>query len=322
MLFEELGMDKPKVSIIVVTYNKKECALECIKSLKRLDYQNYEIMIIDNGSTDGTSEAIQQSFPDVKLIHCDRNLGVSRAYNLGIKRSDGEYVLLFDHDLIASRTMLSELIAVAQGDPKIGLVGPIIYYYEDPRRVWAFGTSVNLITGKGSFNAWGQIDNGQFDQVIEVQVLPTYMIKREVFKRIGLLDEIFFLTYEDNDICFRAREAGYKSVCAPKAKAWHIVPLDRRASDIKLLSRTFFIAKNRIIFMKKHAKSLNFLIFILFFLPLYTIWYSVKALSLKSISSLINFWCGILSGLSSIPKCANLNRRVLRVSEHAEWSVS
>jgi hypothetical protein len=295
----ELIAKEPRVSIVITTYNKKRDVLKCVRSLKELNYQNYEIIVVDNGSTDGTSEAIRQDFPDVKLITGDKNLGVTGGQNLGIKHSNGEYIFFFDHDLIASRNILSELVVVMQGDSDIGLAGPIIYYYGDPNRVWAAGTSIDLTTGKVSFNAVGQTDRGQFFRAMEVQVLPIYMVRREVFNRIGLFDDIYFLVYEDTDFCIRAKRAGYRIVCVPEAKVWHMVPLDRRTDEIKLMSRTYYIARNRIIFMRKHAKPLNYVAFALLFLPIYLVYYSLKALAFKRMNSLLGYWRGVFSGLST-----------------------
>ena len=290
-----------KVSIAIPTYNRKRDVLECLESLQKLSYPNYEIIVVDNASTDGTAEAIRQRFPGVKLIRSDRNLGVTGGRNLGIKHSNGEYIFFLDHDTIVDKNVLSELVAVMRDDGKIGLAGPIVYYYDDPKRLWAAGASVNLITGKVSFNAASQIDNGQLGKLMEVQVLPTaFLVRVEVIDRIGLFDDTYFATYEDTDFSFRIREAGYKVVCISTAKVWHKVPLNKRESVAAVLRRAYFVARNRIIFMKKHSPKADFIIFLTFFMPVYTIYYTLLALKYFQPRYAVNYWRGVLVGLKYV----------------------
>ena len=269
-----------------------------------LRYPNYEIIVVDNGSTDGTGDSIERLFHEVKLVKSNRNLGVTGGRNLGAKHSSGEYIFFLDHDTIVDKNTLNELMGVMQSDPNIGVAGPAIYYYNGPKRVWALGTSINMLTGRVSFNHEGKTDNGQFVKAIEVQVLPTaILVKREVIDKVGLFDDVFFAVYEDTDFCFRVKEAGYKVLCVSTARVWHKVPLNEREQTLGVLRRAYYVAKNRIIFMRKHAKPLNFLAFILIFQSIYAAYYTVKSLQYKRVDYLREFWRGIISGfLTSVSK--------------------
>lgn len=284
----------PKISVVVPTYNRKKDLLECLDSVQKLNYPNYETIVVDNGSTDKTAEAVRRQFPNVKLLVSDTNLGVTGGRNLGARNSDGEYIFFLDHDTIVDRDALSELVNVMQSDHRIGLAGAIIYYYDNPNYVWAAGGFISLITGKNWFNR-RLVGNG----VIEVQVLPTaFLVKREVIDKIGLFDDIYFATYEDTDFCFRAIKAGYRIVCVSTAKVWHKVPFsDNRKDTEKILQRGYYVARNKIVFMRKHAKPLHFITF-LFIYPIYAIYYTVISLRFRRVDCLLSFWSGIISGLS------------------------
>jgi hypothetical protein len=290
-------LSSPRISIVIPTYNKRKDVLECLHSLRKLYYPNYEIIVVDNGSTDGTSNAIERLFPEVKLVKSRSNLGVTGGRNLGAKHSSGEYIFFLDHDTTVNEKILVELMRAMHNNPKIGIVGPAIYYYSDPKRIWALGTSINMLTGRVSFNHEGKIDHGKFVKAMEVQILPAaFLVRKEVINKVGLFDDIFFAVYEDTDFCFRVKEAGYKVLCVPTAKVWHKVSPDERKSIVGVLSRAYLVSRNRIIFMKKHSNS--FLAFIVFFLPVYLIYYSLHAFCLNRIDWLKSFLKGTVSGIA------------------------
>lgn len=152
-------LKKPRVSVVIPTHNLKKELLVCVESVVNQDYSNLETIVVDNASTDGTYEAVKEKFPQVKLFRNPKNLGVTGGRNAGIKNATGEYVFFFDHDMVAEPNMISELVKVAQSDPKIGIVTPKIYYWEDKKKIWAAGTGINLWTGKIIFR--GGKDVGQ-----------------------------------------------------------------------------------------------------------------------------------------------------------------
>jgi len=287
----------PRVSIVIPTYNRRKDVLECLQSIRGLHYPNYEIIVVDNGSTDGTSHAIEKFFPEVTLVKSNRNLGVTGGRNLGARHSSGEYIFFLDHDTTVNGNVLVELMSVMQSNPKVGIAGPAIYYYSDPKRVWALGTSINMLSGRVSFNYEGKVDHGEFVKAMEVQVLPSAMlVKREVIDKVGLFDDIFFAVYEDTDFCFRVKKAGYKVSCVPTARVWHKMSPDKRRSVVGVLSRAHLVSRNRIIFMKKHSKS--FLAFTVFFLPVYLIYYSLHAFCVSRMDWLKGFVKGTVSGMA------------------------
>jgi len=283
---------------VIPTYNRREDVVECLRSIQKLDYPNYEIIVVDNGSTDGTGDAIERLFQEVKLIKSERNLGVTGGRNLGAKHSSGEYIFFLDHDTTVGRNTLNELMSVMQSNHNIGIAGPAVYYYNDPKRVWGLGTSINMVTGRVSFNEAGKIDNGQFVKVIDVQVLPTaFLVESEVIDKVGLFDDIFFAVYEDTDFCFRVKEAGYKVICVTTAKVWHKVSLNEREQQLGVLRRAYYVARNRIIFMRKHAKPLNFFSFLIVSAPIFAFYYTLQSSKYFDNSATREYYKGLLDGL-------------------------
>lgn len=283
----------PKVSAIIPTYNLKEVLLECIKSVVDQDYPNIEIIVVDNGSVDGTSKAVKKQFSQVNLIRKPKNLGVTGGANAGIKKATGDYVWLVDHDNILKSDMLSEMIKLAESNPKIGIVVPKIYYWERKDIIWAAGTGMNLLTGENIFR--GGKDVGQYERIEEVQIAPAnFLVKKEVIEKIGMYDDIFFISYEDADFSLRVKKAGYKIIYTPKAVCYHKIPfLDKETSKKRWLSRAYWAARNKIIFMRKHARC--FPLFVL----LYPVWfciYTYQAVRYKNPKALRDFYRGMKDG--------------------------
>lgn len=283
------------VSVIIPTYNSWTTLKSCIVSIQNQTLKPKEIIVVNNGSTDRTSKKVEEEFPEVKLINLKTNTGVTGGRNTGIKKADrsSNYLLFFDHDMVADKNMLKELTTVAEVESNIGIVTPKIYYFGDKNRVWSAGTSINLWSGQIIFR--GGQDIGQFDDIEEVQVAPAAMlVRKEVIKKLKKFDDIYFATYEDTDFCFRAKRAGFKTYYAPKALAFHKLPLEFEEESKRLLSRSYWIGRNRVIFMKKFGK--NFFVFLLF-LPLYSLYYLIIALKCRQIFSWFRFLQGTINGI-------------------------
>lgn len=293
----------PKVSVIILSYNAKNVILECLESVFALNYPNYEVIVIDNCSTDGSYEAIKRAYPRLKLIRSELNLGRTGGYNLGLKYAKGNYILFLDQDTVVETNMLSELVKAIEKNPLIGAAGPKIYYYDDPQRIWSVGTSVNLLTGKVSFLGIDQIDEGQFNSIFEVQQHPTaILVKSEVIKKICGYDEDIFMVYCDSDFCLKIWEAGYKIVSVPHAKLWHKEKVKKslklsRKLGMKSPLMAFLIGRNRIIFMKKHAHRTNYVLFLLIFLPIILFFYLFTCIIEARSDLLSSFLNGTQCGL-------------------------
>jgi len=218
-----------RIFIIVVNWNGFEVTKDCLDSLSRLDYSNYEIIIVDNGSSDDSCKLLRLKYPNIQILENKNNLGFAAACNAGLRYAadrQAEYCFLLNNDATVTPTILTEFVLTAERYPEAGIFGAKIYYQHDPLRIWRVRPVWQ--EKKFSFDNVGtdEIDDkGLFDQTAEIDYANgcALFMRMEVVKRIGLMDEKFFMYYEEIDWCFRAREVGYKILFVPKAKVWHRV---------------------------------------------------------------------------------------------------
>jgi GT2 family glycosyltransferase len=291
-----MNKESPLVSIVIPTYNKRTLVEELVRSILNSDITDYEIIVVDNASPDNTSEYLQGLFQNLRIIKLERNTGVTGGRNAGALEARGRYILFLDHDLTIDRKCISFLLDSAQKQ-EVGAAGPIVYYYADPKRIWAAGTSIKPVSGRVVFNYPKMIDDGRLDSPFEVQILPAaFMVPKDVIDKVGLFDNTFFATFEDSDFCFRILKAGYKILCDPRAKAWHNTPVFSKDQAKYVLNRAYFVSRNRIIFMKKYSSKLNFIIFSSIYVPIYFLFYSLSAIRNHELGAIIKYLKGIVDG--------------------------
>ena len=210
----------PKVSIIVLNWNGWRDTLECLASLQRLDYSNYEVIVVDNGSTDDSISHIHSHYPEVELLETGRNLGFSAGCNRGIVRAldqSADYVWLLNNDTIVHPDALTHLVNTAMSDPHTGATGSAIYSAHSPHQLDAWGGGrINFWLGR-SRHAIRPVQNEAIDFLTGASIL----IARSAIERLGLLDEGFFMYWEDADYCFRLRRAGFTIAVAGDSRIWH-----------------------------------------------------------------------------------------------------
>ncbi|GBE20401.1 poly-beta-1,6-N-acetyl-D-glucosamine synthase [archaeon BMS3Abin17] len=261
-------MKYPKVSILIINYNGGDKVIRCLNSVMKLDYPSYEIIVIDNGSSDGSQEKIKKEFSQIKLVENKENLGSVGAHNQGFKLAKGDFILGLDDDAVASPSLLKNLVKVALSNNKIGIVVPKIYYYSKPNIFNSTGFFLNPITGKMKDLGIGKEDKGQLDFQREIDYVPSsiILIKKEALKTAGGMNEDYFVYYEDSDWCLRVRNAGYKIVYTPNTKAWHDCKTQGELSPF----RVYHYTRGKTLFMKQSSTPLNKFLFILFHIFLYS----------------------------------------------------
>ncbi len=216
-------MREPLVSIIILNWNGKEYLGKCLRSLKKQTYKNFEVILVDNGSTDGSIDYVKDNFGHfIKLIQNNTNLGFARGNNIGIKNSKGKYILLLNNDTRTDSVWVEELVKVAEGDDKIGMCASKVLSLDNPKIIDNVG---HLIYKDGLNRGRGRLeyDKGQYDTAEEVffpsGCAATY--RKKMLDEIGGFDEDFFAYCDDTDIGIRGRLAGWKSVYVPKAIVYH-----------------------------------------------------------------------------------------------------
>jgi GT2 family glycosyltransferase len=219
-------MRYPSVGVMTLNWNGKDDTIECVESLQGLTYPNYEIIVIDNGSTDGSVSAFRERFPGITIIENGRNLGYAEGFNAGMQyaaEKGFDYFLILNNDTVIDPNALHELVKVAETDSSIGFVSGKVYLYDEPNRLQIAGRLNHPILLVGDAVGSGELDHGQYDEMREYDFLDDiyWLVRREAFEKTGGYDPNFFLYYEEADWCVRARKAGYGLVYAPRAKLWH-----------------------------------------------------------------------------------------------------
>lgn len=251
------------VSAVIPTHNRKYKLAKLIDSILRSDYpkDKLEIIVVDDASTDGTSEYIKKLFPQVKVVRNDEEKLLAESRNIGIRASKGKYIFLIDDDNVVDRNTIRELVEFMEKHSEVGVAGPIMYFLKDPKRIWCAGVKRSYWTTITKLIGFNTIDDETFREPYESEDFPNaFMVRREVFEKVGLFNSrLFPIHYDEGDFCQRVRKAGYKVMVVPTAKIWHDVslPEQSRASLLHLKSalRAYYAVRNRIIFHWKWSKN-------------------------------------------------------------------
>lgn len=290
-------MTYARVSIVIPTFNGARDLVECLESLKKVNYPNIEIIVVDNASTDDTCQILRRDFPYVRIAQNSRNLGFAEPCNIGIRMAQGELILLLDNDVVVDPNFLGELVSVLEGDPTIGAVGPMMYNYYHRQSIWHVGGKILLRTGRLRFLGLGEIDAGQYGaaRVVDYVAGCCLLASKKMYEKIGLLDGDFFAYWEDADWCSRLRKAGFKVVCVPGAKIWHKV-----SATSKRMSRfmLYYWVRNRFRFVRRNGTPFEFLGFVLYFFVT-KFWWACPSLLIRhrDPAGLMRFCAGVRDGL-------------------------
>jgi GT2 family glycosyltransferase len=211
----------PRIAVVVVNWNRAHDTLRCLAALLASDYPNFETIVVDNASTDNSAEAIAAAYPAATFLHSPVNAGFSGGNNLGLRHGlqrGAEYLFLLNNDAVVEPGTLSALAAAASAHPQAGFLGATICALEDPRQVLSAGG--RLAGGwRPEHIGMGQAAGGGPAEPVPVEFLSgaALLARRRAVETIGLLDEDFFLYYEDVEWCWRASQAGFGRPCfAPR----------------------------------------------------------------------------------------------------------
>jgi len=248
--------DAPKVVVVVLSWNGRTDTLACLDSLTAIDYPNWEVIVVDNGSEDGSVDAVRKAHPAVTVIESAENLGFAGGNNLGIQAAlhrAADFILLLNNDTIVAPDLLGAFVASARDHPDAAALSGKIYFLSDPQRPWYAGVRWNPSDAAFEHVGQGVVDSGDcFEQVRETDYACgcAMFLRASTVRAIGPLDERFFLLFEDTDWCFRAKGAGFRCLFVPRARLWHRVSASLGGPGVPLFE--YFYARNRLLWAEMH----------------------------------------------------------------------
>lgn len=261
-----------KVSFVILNYNGKDNTIECLRSIENTVLPKdtkMEIIVVDNASIDNSLQSIKEQFPNVAIIANKENTGYSKGNNIGIRyalENGADFIIIMNNDTIVDKNLITEFLKSAEKDKSIGIVVPKIYFAkgfefhkdkykeEDKGKVlWYAGGIMDWANVLGHHGGVDEVDKGQYNREEKTEFATgcCMLVKRDVFTKIGLFNEKYFLYYEDNDFSQKAKKAGYGIIYSPKAIIWHKNAASAGGSGSSL--QDYYITRNRMLFGIKYA---------------------------------------------------------------------
>ena len=213
----------PRVTVVVPNWNTREFLGPCLRSLRRQTFRDFETVVVDSASTDGSVEFVDESFPEARTIALRENRGFSGAVNVGIEASEAEFVVLLNNDTEQDPGWLDALVRAAERHPEAGLFASKLVDFRDRNRLDGAGDALRR-SGLPYRLGHGEVDRGQFDseEFVFGACAAAALYRRSVFDEVGLFDEDFFAYCEDGDVSFRAQLAGNRCLYVPGAVVYHV----------------------------------------------------------------------------------------------------
>ncbi|MGD0755404.1 MAG: glycosyltransferase family 2 protein [Bacteroidales bacterium] len=217
----------PKVIVLTLNYNGKSLLDDCITSYLANDYPNFEMVMIDNGSNDGSEEYVKATYPMVNCIQTGKNLGYSGGFKVGLKYAfenrKADFALITNNDVKVDSKVISALVEAALEDPLRGFVTGKVYYFDQPDTLQSVGKYEHPLRWNGDHIGAREIDEGQYNEPSERFFIDDIftLVRRDVYEKLGGYDTTYFLQCEEYDWQARAKKAGYKFYYTPSAKIWH-----------------------------------------------------------------------------------------------------
>ncbi len=256
----------PLVSIISVNWNNPKVTAEMVESLSHITYPNFELIVVDNGSTKGNINSVKDQYPWIKLIKTGKNLGFAGGTNAGIVASKGEYLLFLNNDTEVELDFLEPLVEQFLTVPDTGISTPKILYHE-PKGVIQFAgaeptfPSVNRVKMVGQ----NEVDKGKYNDTRRSLFAhgACMLVSRKIIEEVGMLPELYFLYFEEFDFCHKVRDAGYTIYYVGKSCIHHKESVSTgKASPLKL----YYLTRNRLLFLRRNEKGLAYLLGLAYFL--------------------------------------------------------
>lgn len=241
---------QPSVTVCILNWNCGDYLEACLSAIYGQSYANFEIILVDNGSTDGSVAFVRERFPELIIHETGRNLGYGAGNNVVLRSLTSDIALLLNPDVILSPDCLAQLVETMTINPEIGVAGCKLWYPGGEVLQHAGGMITEPQAFPGHFGI-REVDSGQYDTLRDVDYVigAAFAVRREALNKAGLFDEGIFLYFEDVDLCFRIRQAGYRVVYVPSATGIHSESATTQPGSFAYLHR---FHKGRWYFLLKH----------------------------------------------------------------------
>jgi len=270
--------DRPLVYIIVLNWNGVEHLGECFSSLNNLEYANTRLIMVDNGSDDGSVDFVKQHFPKVEIIMLRKNIGFAAGNNAGMRhamKQGAKYIALLNNDTAVHPRWISELVAVAEADSQVGVCATKMLYYDNRKIINGFGVVMNRLC-----HCWDKYNKCFIDSVKNTEdVLAAcggaFFIRAECIRKVGYFDPAYFIYLEDVDLCIRLWNIGYKVITVPLAMIYHKFSATMKEGSSW---KNYIVLRNRFRLLLK-------------LLPLNMVSYALPRMIYREIRSGLNYTC-------------------------------
>ena len=288
-------MGSPLVSIITLNWNNTAVTCDFLRSIRSQNtYPNIEVLVVDNDSREDPTADFLAVYPEARVIRNSANLGFAAGNNAGIREARGEYLFIVNNDTEFTSSLLEGLVAVFREFPDAGMVSPKFHFYFEKGTIeYAGYEPINILTGRNGMIGHKQRDEGQFNQLARTPYVHGggMMVSRRVIEDVGLMPEQFFLYYEELDWSEQVRRKGFAIYYQPASLIYHKESMTTgKSSPLK----TFYLTRNRILFMRRNVSSWAFTLFIGYFIFLTIPKNTVSFLMKGQKAHLRSFWRGIL----------------------------
>ncbi|MFH0908131.1 MAG: glycosyltransferase family 2 protein [bacterium] len=246
-------MSSPLLMVIVLNCNGMRVIRECLASLRQSTYPNFSIVVSDNASTDGSPGWVEQHHPDIKVIRNSENLGWSGANNVGIRHAlerGADWIWMLNNDVEVEPDCIDQMVRFGQEHPEFAILGPLIHYFEPRDRVWFEGGRTDFETLVADHCSYAEFSAcPQEERYISG---CAQLVRSDVFRRIGLIDERFFIYFEDTDFCRRAGLAGFTMDVVRSAKMYHKVSAFSGGIGERSPWKAYYMLRSGLLFWRKH----------------------------------------------------------------------
>jgi len=250
----------PPVCIVILNWNNAPDTLDCLESVSKLDYPDYSIVVVDNGSTDGSADKIRARYPTLDILELETNLGYAAGNNVGIHyalATGTEYILVLNNDTLVASTMLTELVQVAESQPEVGMIGPTMYCVDPTDALFAAGSFISWARGethnRGMFQPTAGYTGLKRPEPVDYIAGCCVLVRRQLIEATGVLDPVYYLNFEDVEWGVQAQRHGFEVIYVPQAIMWHKVSATLGQASP---ANTYYMTRNSLLFFWRNAPVL------------------------------------------------------------------